>query len=282
MNYRHSYHAGSFTDVVKHIILTTLITALSRKENAFCYIDTHAGSGCYDLDSEFAAKTKEYKNGIEKIIQQENPPRPVKHYLDCVHKINNHLVGSTFASLRYYPGSPLLVRSLARAHDRIIACELQSKEYQILKTTFAGDKQVAVHHMDGLLGLKAFLPPPERRGIVFIDPPYEDQDEFTRIAHSLATAIKRWKTGIFAIWYPIKARSQVERFYRSIKENISNPIYAIELTIYPDLPQHLNGCGLTIVNPPWQFDESMNAIIPWLWKVLTINHQGAYRTFMLK
>jgi 23S rRNA (adenine2030-N6)-methyltransferase len=282
MNYRHSYHAGSFTDVIKHVILTTLITSISRKDTPYCYIDTHAGTGYYDLFSDFAKKSKEYEGGIEKIIQQENPPPLVKRYLDCVHKINNELTESKFASLRYYPGSPMIARYLARPHDRIIACELQPQEYQSLQTAFAGDKQVAIHHTDGFLGLKAFLPPHERRGLVLIDPPYENPDEFTRIAHSLPVALKRWENGIYAIWYPIKEKIQIERFYKTIKENIRLPAFAIELTIYPDLPHHLNGCGIVVINPPWQFDTAVNEILPWLWKALTINGQGAYRASMLK
>jgi 23S rRNA (adenine2030-N6)-methyltransferase len=277
MNYRHSYHAASFTDVVKHVILTTLLTAISRKDSAFCYIDTHAGIGYYDLFSDFAKKTKEYESGIEKVIQQDNPPPLVQRYLDCVHKINNELSHSNFASLRYYPGSPMIARYLARPHDRIIACELQRQEYETLREAFDGDKQVAVHHLDGFLGLKAFLPPHERRGLVMIDPPYEDPDEFTRIAHSLPIALKRWENGIYAIWYPIKERVQVERFYRTLKQDLKQPILAIELTTYPDLPSHLNGCGMVIINPPFQFDNTVNELLPWLWKALSNNGEGSYR-----
>lgn len=282
MNYRHSYHAGSFTDVFKHVILTALMTSLSRKETPFCYIDTHAGTGYYDLFSDSAKKTREYESGIEKIIKQENPPPLIKRYLDCVHKINNQLTDSKFASLRYYPGSPMIARYLARAHDRIIACELQPKEYEALRHAFTGDKQVAVHHMDGFLGLKAFLPPRERRGLVLIDPPYESPDEFTRIAHSMPVAIKRWNTGIYAIWYPVKDKAQVDRFYRTLRENVSLPIFSIELTTYPDLPNHLNGSGVAIINPPWQLDQSVNEILPWLWKALTINDQGSFKAHLLK
>jgi 23S rRNA (adenine2030-N6)-methyltransferase len=282
MNYRHAYHAGNPLDVVKHIILTALITALSRKEAPFCYIDTHAGTGYYDLFSDFAKKTNEYVDGIEKIIREDNPPSLVKYYLDCIHKINNELTHSHFGSLRYYPGSPMIARYLARPHDRIIACELQPQEYQALKTAFAGDKQVAVHHMDGFLGLKAFLPPTERRGLILIDPPYENPDEFTRIAHSLPSALKRFETGVFAIWYPIKEKASVERFYRTLKETITQPIFIIELTTYPDLPHHLNGCGVAVINQPWQFDESIKELLPWIWNALTINHQGGYRAYPLK
>ena len=282
LNYRHSYHAGNFADVVKHVILTILLTDLStRKDTPYCYIDTHAGIGFYDLFAETTKKIKEYQNGIERVIQAGSPPEFVQKYLACVHKINNKLTASKYGSLRYYPGSPMIARYLLRPHDRMIACELQPQEYQILKSTFVGDKQVAIHHMDGFLGLKAFLPPHERRGLVLIDPPYENPEEFTRIAHSLPVALKRWETGIVAIWYPIKEKALVEKFYRVLKTNIKQPVMAIELTIYPDLPGHLNGCGMVIINPPWQFDKEVENELPWLWKALSVDQQGAYKSFFL-
>lgn len=276
MNYKHSYHAGNFADVVKHVALIALISSMTKKNTPYCYIDTHAGIGCYDLQDEFAKKTKEYEGGIEKVIRADKPPFLVKQYIDCVHDISNELVGSKFASLRYYPGSPMIARHFARAHDRIIACELHPQEHQALRNTFAGDKHVSVQHCDGFLGLKAFLPPKERRGIILIDPPYEDADEFSRIARTLPVALKRFETGIYAIWYPIKERPQVERFYRSVKQNIDQPAVAIELTIYPDLPSHLNGCGLVVINPPFQFQQTMAEVLPWLWQALTINKQGHF------
>ncbi len=282
MNYRHLFHAGSFTDVVKHVVLIALLEAIARKDKSYCYIDTHAGSGAYDLLSEQAQKTKEFVSGIEKVIQCENPPAIVKHYIDCIHHINAQLTGEKFSSLRFYPGSPLIARYFARPHDRIIACELQPQEYQSLRNTFINDKRVAVHHMDGFLGLKAFLPPPEHRGLILIDPPYENPDEFIRIAHALPTALKRFAGGVYAIWYPIKTKSQIEQFYKTLKREIAQPIFTIELTIYPDLANHLNGSGLAIINPPWQFAETIEEILPWVWKALTINNQGAYHASLLK
>lgn len=280
MNYRHLYHAGNFTDVVKHITLIALLTTLSRKNTPFCYIDTHGGTGYYDLFSEYANKNKEYMGGIEKVIQWENPPELIKIYLDCVHRINNQLTGmpgqAKFASLRYYPGSPLIARYIMRPRDRMIVSELQPQEYAELRQTFAGDKQVSIHHMDGFLGLKAFLPPRERRGLVLIDPPYENPDEFNRIAQTLPVALKRWETGIVAIWYPIKEKAYTERFHKTLRQTIKHPMLILELTIYPDLPNHLNGCGLAIINPPWKFESVINNFFPWLWQALTINNQGRY------
>jgi 23S rRNA (adenine2030-N6)-methyltransferase len=282
MNYKHIYHAGNFADVTKHLILMALITSLKAKNKPFCYIDTHAGAGYYDLFSDVANKTKEFTLGIEKIIQAEHPPMLVKEYLTTIHDINNKLTHSNFASLRYYPGSPLIARHLLRASDRIVACELHPEEYQALRTTFNLDKQVAVHHTDGFLGLKAFLPPKEHRGLILIDPPYEDPDEFNRIARTLPIALKRFETGIYAIWYPIKEKIQLERFYRTLSAAISQPIMIVELTIYPDIANHLNGSGLAIINPPWQFETAMHDILPWIWKALTINNQGAFRAYSLK
>lgn len=281
MNYRHAYHAGSFSDVLKHIVLIALLESLKRKDTPFCYIDTHAGIGYYNLYSEMAAKSKEYENGIEKIIQADNPPPLVRLYLDCVHHINNQLEKAKFASLRYYPGSPMIARHFCRPRDRVVACDLHPEEYQALRSAFAGDKQVAVHHLDGFLGLKAFLPPPENRGLVLIDPPYENPEETTRIVHSLPIATKRWANGLYAIWYPIKEKAQIDRFHRSLKANISQPVFVVELTLYPDIPNHLNGCGMAIINPPFQFDHTIKEILPWIWKALTINDQGRFSAYTL-
>lgn len=282
MNYRHLYHAGNFADVIKHITLIALITALKSKDKPFCYLDTHAGTGFYDLQSEWTHKSKEYQNGIDKIILQANPPPLVKTYIDCVHQINNELTHTKYSSLRYYPGSPLIARRIMRPHDRLIACELHPEDYQALKNTFVGVKDVSIHHTDGFLGLKAFLPPKERRGLILIDPPYENPDEFNRIAHSLPTALKRFNTGIYAIWFPIKEKQAVERFYHTLCTNIDASILTVELTIYPDIPNHLNGCGLVVINPPWQFNELINQSLAWAWNALTINNQGYYRTATLK
>lgn len=281
MNYRHGYHAGNFADVVKHVTLIALIDSLARKDTPYCYIDTHAGTGHYNLMAEFAQKSKEYVGGIEKVIHAANPPELIKRYLHCVHTINNKLSAANYAALEFYPGSPMFVQFLMRGRDRLIACELQPQEYQTLKTVFANNKQVAVHHMDGFWGLKAFLPPQERRGLVLIDPPYEDPDEFNRIAHTLPIALKRWETGIYAIWYPIKEMTQLKRFYNALKSQIKQPIFVIELTIHPDLPHHLNGCGIAVINPPWQFDLAIQAVLPWLWEALAINKQGGFRAYEL-
>jgi 23S rRNA (adenine2030-N6)-methyltransferase len=282
MNYRHVYHAGNFSDVIKHVIQVQLISAMQNKDAGFCYIDTHAGTGYYDLYSDQASKTKEYEKGIERIIQHPNPPAIVKHYLHFVHEVNNELLKAKYASLRYYPGSPTIAEKMLRPQDRMIACELHPEEHQQLRQQFAGHKHVAIHHADGYLGLKSFLPPKERRGLILIDPPYEDPDEFTHLARTLPAALKRFESGVYAIWYPIKEMKHVELFHNALCNQIDRPIMAVDLTIYPELPNHLNGSGMIIINPPWNIDAQIGQLLPWLWSALSINKQGQYSTRMLK
>lgn len=283
MNYRHLYHAGNFSDAFKHVTLTSLIHSLLRKDTPFFYLDTHAGTGYYDLLSALAQKNKEHAHGILKLLEQDKVPPLIKRYLDCVRQINNRLSQAKFTSFRYYPGSPYIVRHFLRPKDRIILCELQPQEHQSLKTAFAADPQVAIHHSDGFLGLKAFLPPRERRGLVLIDPPYENLNEWTQINSALLIALKRWETGIYAMWYPVKERAIVERFHRSMQETIRQPMLVAELSIYrEDIPNRLNGSGMLLINPPWQFQNEIDVALPWLWETLAVDQQGSYRSYWLR
>lgn len=271
MNYRHSYHAGSFADVFKHIILVALTQAFLRKNTPFCYLDTHAGAGYYDLSAEAAQKNKEFETGINKIISQQNMPELIKDYVACVQKHPEKIK-------LFYPGSPYVVKQLLRPQDRMILSELHPEEFQSLKKIFGHDKQVSVHLQDGYQSLKAFLPPKERRGFVLIDPPYEQKDEFEKLTSTLSQTIKRWDTGVYAIWYPIKNRSAVNRFLQHIKEKISRPTLIAELSIYPeDMLLSLIGTGMLIINPPWQLDQKLKEILPWLWQSLSVNHQGQFK-----
>lgn len=283
MNYRHEYHAGGFSDVVKHIILIGLITSLKQKPAPFCYLDTHAGRAYYDLTANNPNKTQEYKNGIEKIIAKVDAAISplVSFYLEEVHAINNALLKTTFSALQYYPGSTLFAQRLLRPQDRLIACELHREEFSALRSYHAGNKQVSIHHMDGFLGLKAHLPPKEKRGLILIDPPYEDVAEFNHIAHALEIVLKKWPQGIYAIWYPIKQKIALQPFYQRLK-TLNENIFIIELSVYNEIGQHLNGCGIAIINMPWKFDILMQQTLKWLWNALSINNEGAYSAYFLK
>lgn len=264
MNYRHAYHAGNFADVVKHAILALIVEHLKQKDGGFLYLDTHAGIGAYDLASEQAEKTGEWKQGIGRAMAQADPPPEILPFLELFRSMNQ---GE--AEPRRYPGSPMVVRALARPQDRLALCELHPEDNAALKRLFWSDKRVGIHHMDGYATMKALLPPPERRGLVLIDPPFEVKDEFDRLRKAMMLAAKRWPTGLYAIWYPIKARTIVERFLADLTQiGLPKTLVAEIITKPGDDPKMLNGSGLAIVNPPWKLDESLERLLPWLAEVL--------------
>lgn len=273
MNYRHIFHAGNFADVFKHMVLSLLIKALKRKDTAFCYLDTHAGTGLYNLYAEAAQKTKEFNNGIGRIMGLTNSPPLISEYESIIRKLN------TQNNLQFYPGSPLIAQSLLREQDKMILCELHQTDVDQLKQNLWRDKRVAIHHQDGYQSLKAFLPPKEKRGLVLIDPPFERNDEYENIIKLLKQALQRWENGIYVIWYPIKDKNSVKRFLYHLKNLTVKNLLNTELYVYPeDIILRLTGCGMAIINAPWQLDEQMYELMPWLTKNLAIEGPGSWHT----
>lgn len=271
MNYRHAYHAGNFADVVKHAVLALAIERLKVKDGAFCVIDTHAGIGRYDLSAPAASKTGEYKTGIGRLLARdpETLPGELRPYLAAVKALNGG------GGLRWYPGSPRLVRSLLRRQDRLVALELHPEDAAALATLFGRDRQVTVRQADGYGGLKALLPPRERRGLVLIDPPYEVKDEFERLVQGLRQACRRWASGHYVIWYPIKDRPPVAAFHDALKATGIARILTVELLLRAaDDPERLNGCGLVLVNPPWPIEDKLRKLMPVLGDVLGAQPDG--------
>jgi 23S rRNA (adenine2030-N6)-methyltransferase len=266
MNYRHAFHAGNFADVVKHAVLALVIEALKGKDKPFAVLDTHAGIGSYDLMAEAARKTGEAVAGILKVLAAPAPPAEMAPYLAAIADLNG---GRTDPGIRWYPGSPRVTRALLRRHDRLVAAELHPKEHERLAAEFAGDPQVKVHRLDGYQALKAFLPPNERRGLVLVDPPFEEKDEFARLGRALVHGYRRWASGIFLLWYPIKDREPVAAFHRAASETGIHRILRAEVLLHPaDDPARLNGTGLLIVNPPWRLPEILGHLLPWLHRTL--------------
>jgi 23S rRNA (adenine2030-N6)-methyltransferase len=250
LNYRHTYHAGNFADVLKHIVLLTTLQELQLKETPYCYLDTHSGIGCYDLQSITTQKSQEYLNGIAKLtVATEKPPQEIEIYLSLL-KPNS------------YPGSPKIAAAISRPQDRLILCELHVEDYQTLKNNMHYENNCVVHHLDGYLGMKSFLPPKENRGLVLIDPPFENSDEFLCIDEALARALKHWRSGHFLIWYPIKNRG--------FKPKFAMPHLTIELRLNNVInPEKLHACGLVLINPPWKLaDKLRTSILPYLGKTL--------------
>ncbi|MFT8365350.1 MAG: 23S rRNA (adenine(2030)-N(6))-methyltransferase RlmJ [Gluconobacter cerinus] len=249
MNYRHAYHAGNFADCMKHAILLVLLRSLARKPAGFCVLDTHAGCGQYDLSSEEAQKTGEWKSGIGRLLDSEEPA--LQDYLSAVR------------DLGLYPGSPALARHALRPQDQLVACELHPEDVRPLRRLFRDDPQVSIHHRNGYEALRALLPPKDlKRGLVLIDPPFEKLDDFTQCAEAISLIRNRFRAGIVAVWYPIKHRTPVRAFYNALKDAGIRDILACEFLLRPALdPSRLNGCGMLVVNAPFGFEEDAARVL---------------------
>lgn len=255
MNYRHLYHAGNFSDVMKHLILTWLLEKLREKETPFRVLDTHAGRGLYNLTTKAAQKNREYRQGIGSLLEQKNFPDSFLPYIERIRALNEQYQQGNQA-LVYYPGSPLIVRPLLRPQDKLVLCEWQEEEYQELKRLFPHDRKVAVHHQDAYLALNAFLPFPERRGLIFMDPPFEDKEEFVQLTTAIKKAYEKFPTAIYALWFPIKVNPYLDIFYRKMRAAKFPGFLIAEFLLYPrHTVNQLNGCGMLFINAPWQFDK---------------------------
>lgn len=274
MNYRHAYHAGNFADVLKHVTLVALLESLLQKASAIAYLDSHAGSARYLLNSAEAEATGEFASGISPLLALTHLPHPVHVYLNLVraHNASSH-------ALHVYPGSPLIAASLLREQDRLSLCELQPDEARKLKAEFANDSRAGCHLRDGYEALKGLLPPKEKRGLVLIDPPYEaQQEEYHRILAALEHAHGRWPNGIYAIWFPIKLRQDADAFYRRLQGLPFARILAAELCLHPtNTALRLNGCGMVIINPPYRFEHTMGECLPALAKALQQSRYGSHQ-----
>ena len=269
MNYRHAYHAGNFADVVKHVVLSRLVEYLKQKEKAFRVLDTHAGIGLYDLSSPEAQKTGEWLGGIGKLIGADRDAKVaalIAPYLDAVRAVNPN------GGLKKYPGSPLIVRHLLRKQDRLSAIELHRADAAQLRRRFEGDFQTRVTELDGWLALGAHLPPKEKRGLVLVDPPFEQEGEFTRLVDGLTSAHRRWPGGTYALWYPIKDRAAVAAFRRALAASGVPNLLDIAFEIMPASPSSpsLHGSGLVVANPPFVLESELRVLLPVLHRLLMV------------
>jgi 23S rRNA (adenine2030-N6)-methyltransferase len=271
MNYRHAFHAGNFADVVKHAVLTRLLVHLCGKPAPFRVIDTHAGAGLYDLAGPEASRSGEWHTGIQRLLDADIPQalRPLlAPYLDAVAACN------PTGRLTSYPGSPALVRGFLRAPDRLVACELEPNAAAGLGRNFGNDRRIKVIAIDGWTALNAYVPPKERRGLVLIDPPFEAADDFSRLAQGLEGAHRKWASGTYLLWYPIKAREQPDALARRLRRSGIGKILRAEISIAALVdPARLAGCGLIVVNPPWTLEQELRVMLPALAPILS----GAYR-----
>jgi 23S rRNA (adenine2030-N6)-methyltransferase len=266
MKYRHSYHAGNFADVHKHVTLLALIAALARKEKGFAYLETHAGRGAYELDPEGESRT-----GVERLLDTEPAQPELKNYAEAVRAFRK-----ARRSPRAYPGSPLLAAHALRAQDRAVFVEILAEEARALEQSLQSRARVRVECADGFERLRAHLPPPERRGLTLIDPPYEEtRKDFQRVTAALAEALRRFPTGVIAAWYPIKSERDTNAWLAELSRQIQCEVLVSELWLYPrDSTVALNGSGLLVLNPPYQIFERMEQWLPELRNRLDLERQG--------
>jgi 23S rRNA (adenine2030-N6)-methyltransferase len=273
MNYRHIFHAGNFADVFKHAVLARIIVHMQKKDAAFRFIDSHAGRGIYDLAANQAQKTGEWKTGIGKILGATfaEPVRQLlSPYLDSIAATCGAPLTSDMAPRRY-PGSPAVMRYLARHNDRLTLTELQPDDCAALAALYDGDFQVKVIELDGWLALKGFLPPKERRGLILIDPPFEDAGEFDRIVDALVEAHKRFAIGVQMVWFPIKDPREIRHFRDAVAATGIRRILVAEIGVRQPVPDGtLTACGLLIVNPPWMLDDEIKLMAPALARAMAI------------
>jgi 23S rRNA (adenine2030-N6)-methyltransferase len=284
VNYRHHFHAGNFADAMKHALVLGLARALQAKEKGALLLDTHAGRGRYDLaaaaDGASLARRPEWPEGIGRLWARAGDAMParVAELLALVRE-HDQAMGGAGERPRFYPGSPLLLRALARPVDRVAACELQPAECEELRLATGGrGRRIEVREADGYAALRAFLPPPERRALVLIDPPFEAKDEFAQIAAALREGLRRFASGVFAIWYPLTVRARVDEFFAAVRALHPPPALACELTIAgEDSLLKMPGCGLLVINPPWRWDDEARGTLAFLAEALAQEPGGGAR-----
>ncbi|WP_426956686.1 23S rRNA (adenine(2030)-N(6))-methyltransferase RlmJ [Muricoccus radiodurans] len=264
MNYRHAFHAGNFADCVKHALLHAIVAAIARKATPFRVLDAHAGIGTYDLQSEAARRTGEWREGIGRLERVSDGP-----LLPWLSLVRGFPRGT-------YPGSPALVRAMLRPADHLALCELHPEDHAALRAAFAAHAQVSVHRRDAYEALAALTPFPERRGLVLMDPPFEAEGEFDRLVAGIALVSRRFRGAVQAVWYPIKHRAPVRAFHEAVRASGVRGVVAPALWLRePTDPTRLNGCGLAVVNPPFGFEETAREILAALLAALSDGEPGA-------
>ena len=267
--YRHHFHAGNFADVFKHAFLSQLILSLQKKERPIVYVDTHAGIGHYDLTHPWAIKNKEFIQGVGRIFGCIDYPPDIGPYLEILNQNNES------GALLKYPGSPVIAKSLLREQDRLVLNEFNSSDAEQLRLLSKGWLRTEIRHEDGFKLTKSVLPPRERRGLIFIDPSYDRPGEFERVATAVEIGLRKFATGVYAIWYPVMSESVTLDFIQRVKTYGGQSLLRSEIhlsqTLFPGL---MNACGLLIVNPPFQFESVAKTIGSWLLDKFDSSHNG--------
>lgn len=262
LSYRHAFHAGNFADVLKHSVLTLVLEYMTRKDKGFYYIDSHSGAGMYQLEDEYAQKTGEYKDGIAKLIDNEDLPEALQPYIDLVKDINQ---AEQSDELALYPGSPGIARQFTRRQDSAHLFELHPADIEHLQAYSQRWNKSHVKQSDGYQGVLGLVPPPSRRGVVLIDPPYELKEDYLKAVRTIVNAYKKFATGTYILWYPVVKRELVEQMQDAFTKSDVRNLLQVEFCQKADTQEYgMTGTGLFIVNPPWQLNSQLAEILPYL------------------
>ena len=260
LSYRHAFHAGNFADVLKHSVLTLVLEYMTRKDKGFYYIDSHSGAGMYQLSDDYAQKTGEYKNGIAKLIENDDLPEALQPYIDLVKNLNQET-----GELTLYPGSPGIARQFTRRQDSAHLFELHPTDIEHLKAYSQRWNKSHVKQSDGYQGVLGLVPPPNRRGVVLIDPPYELKEDYLKAVRTVVNAYKKFATGTYILWYPVVKRELVEQMQSAFTKSDIRNLTQVEYCQDADTEEYgMTGTGLFIVNPPWQLTSQLDEILPYL------------------
>jgi len=272
LSYRHAFHAGNFADVLKHSILLHTLTYMLQKDKPLRVVDTHAGAGGYKLGASQTIRNREYDNGIGKLWQQQDLPPLLAQYVETIKSFNPPTL------LTNYPGSPLLIQQALRDQDRLFLHEIHSTDCRLLKDAIGKDRRVKVVEEDGLAGMQALLPPPDRRGLVLIDPSYEIKSDYHQVIKQLQQAHSRFQTGTYLIWYPVVLRQRIDEMERALKKSGIRNIQLFEFGIAPDDPEYgMSASGMIVINPPWTLWAEMQTTLPYLAAHLAEPGAGHFR-----
>ncbi len=272
LSYRHAFHAGNHADVLKHLVEYLLLDYLNQKDKPYWYIDTHAGAGCYALNEGYAAKNAEYESGIARLWQRTDLPAPVQAYVDLVRALNPD------GELKLYPGSPLIADQLLRRDDKLRLFELHPSDFQLLEDNFAdAGRRVQIQKANGFAGIKSLLPPPPRRALVLIDPPFEDKRDYQHVITALEDGLKRFATGTYAVWYPQLQRVENKELPAKLEKLGANWLH-VALTVQKPSADGfgMHGSGMFILNPPWTLAQTLKDIMPWLTEALAQDGGARY------
>lgn len=271
LSYRHGFHAGNFSDVLKHTLLLAVLEHLGRKPKPLVYIDTHAGAGSYDLGSDFAQKKREYESGIGRLWDVIDAPVAVARYIECVRSDN------AGGDLECYPGSPAIARHLLTEADRLILFERHGNEADALRVWAVGDRRVTVREEDGFAGCIGLLPPPGRRALLLMDPAYEVKSDYEQVVKTLAAAHRRFATGVYMLWYPVVERIRVERMLAALVATGIRRVQRFELGIKAERDGFgMTASGVVVINPPFVLEAQMAEALPWLADRLAESGQGSF------